>query len=151
MILTPTILKSFGLKIDGAIPDATLTTAITDAEQLIVKAAIGEANLAAIEALSDTDPVIVGGNVADADGVQHYFVGMRRAISYIAFSRILAYDNIAATSYGTVQKKDEFSEQRDPFMWSKMYEADGLAYVRALCLIKGWKYTTPFGQFTEGL
>lgn len=145
MILTTEILLSFGLPIDRGIPTAALETAITNAEVTTVIGAIGVDHYNTVAALDSDDPLLCGGTV---EGVP--VAGYNRAAAHLAFAHLLVGVDTQATAFGSVKKKDDYSDAADWFRASKYHERTGLAFLKQLCDVEGWEYVTPDAITVEG-
>lgn len=144
MIITTSILLSFGFPIDRDIDDALLTSAIENAECITIKEAVGADTLSTIEDMESTDPALVGGEV---NGVR--VAGFNRADAYLAMAHLLFLCDAQVTSFGVVKKKTDYSVGVDPWNAAKRYEAMGLNLLRDLCKAEGWEYNTPVSITTE--
>jgi len=139
MIITDTIFKSYGLPIAGEIPAQRLTAAIRDAENLIIRRSIGDANYKLLGEMQPTSEELAGGEIVDAEGVMHFVVGAHCAISYIAFAYLLSYD-VIATNFGSVRKVDDKSEHVNTLPLCRQFLEAGEVWMQELCEAKGWKW-----------
>lgn len=144
MILTTSILKSFGLPIDADMDDALLASAIENAELITIKEAVGADVLSSISALEATDPALIGGEVNG-----EIVAGFLRADAYLSMAHLLFLCDTQVTSFGAVKKKTEYSNGVDPWNAAKRYEAMGLHMLRDLCRAEEWEYNTPSTITTE--
>lgn len=89
--------------------------AIEEAEQLDVRPKIGDALFLRLTSGADpiTDSVATllnGGSYEDGCGYGHYFVGLRRALAYYVWARLVKTSINHLTRFGFVQKRDEYSD-----------------------------------------
>lgn len=122
--MTPTTLRTFGLRIDAGLPDAVLQLHITNA-QVIVEELIGMATWAVVGTLTATDAVLKGGTGTDG----RTLLGLERSAAYIAYSLML-HDNVFASTFGTTYKRDEYSTAADPADNARQWYAYGLKGVQ---------------------
>ena len=112
-------LKELGRPI-GDVRENKLQAYLNEVEQTIVKPAIGDALFLAlhnedIEPESDHDILLNGGEWTGAacgcadDGV-HFFAGLKTAISYFVYAKLLMTGDIESTRYGFVQKEGAYSQ-----------------------------------------
>ena len=147
MILTRETLKNQGLKIDIGLTDNELDKVINDAELLVVVPMIGFHQYGQILGYSESDPRLVGGGYTKGDET-FYIAGLHRAISYIAYAYLLL-DDICASSFGSVRKKDDYSENVDAYEEARRHFASGIEHIRQLANIEGWNVnavSTPFNE-----
>ena len=119
MILTPTILRSQGLRIDAGVSDAVLNRICKDV-QVLVEGMIGKERRQAIEALPATDTVIVGGAATDG----HYILGLQVSAGYIAYA-LLLHETVFVSTFGSVIKRDEYSNPATPTDEARAWYARG--------------------------
>lgn len=111
MIITVNELLNSGFSISDEISNEKLEKAIDTAELFIVKPRLTDKKY--IDIISDpTDYAVVieGGIATKEDGEQVYLAGLKRSMCHLAYA-ILLRENINATSFGTVLKKDDYSDQ----------------------------------------
>lgn len=123
------------------VTDSVLQRCIEYAERLWLREAIGTTALVAAQALPATDPLIKGDDT---------FSGLLRGLEYIAVSHLLQNDAFAST-FGTIQKKDENSYNVDPWKLSKEYETIGRTIVRQYADMVGCPYHSQSTTLTESL
>lgn len=91
------------------------------ADSAVAQRAIDEAEIADIRprigtalynALTDErcEILLNGGDYADERGKLHSFVGIKTALAYYAYARIVKQGGITVTRFGVVRKDDEYSE-----------------------------------------
>lgn len=120
MLLTPTTLRTYGLRIDAGIPDAVLQLHITNA-QVLVEELLGMTTWAVVAQLQDVDVVLKGGTGSDG----RTLLGLERSAAYIAYA-LLLHDNVFASTFGTTNKRDEYSTAADPTDVSRQWYAYGI-------------------------
>ena len=123
------------------VSDTVLQRCIEYAERLWLREAIGTTALVAAQALAATDPLIKGDDT---------YSGLLRGLEYIAVSHLLMNDAFAS-SFGTVQKKDDNSYNVDPWRLGKEYETIGRTIVREYADMVGCPYHSQSTTLTESL
>lgn len=123
------------------VSDTVLQRCIEYAERLWLREAIGTTALVAAQALAATDPLIKGDDT---------YSGLLRGLEYIAVSHLLMNDAFAST-FGTVQKKDDNSYNVDPWRLGKEYETIGRTIVREYADMVGCPYHSQSTTLTESL
>ena len=123
------------------VSDTVLQRCIEYAERLWLREAIGTTALVAAQALAATDPLIKGDDT---------YSGLLRGLEYIAVSHLLMNDAFAS-SFGTVQKKDDNSYNVDPWRLGKEYETIGSTIVRQYADMVGCPYHSQSTTLTESL
>lgn len=108
-------------------------------------------NYPVLRQLAEDDPyntLITGGLVTDVEGNAVYTEGARQALACISFAWLLS-NNIASTTFGSVRKTDDYSENVDPFAICRQYYAIGKQMLRTICESQGWKMYRGLGYFME--
>lgn len=149
MILDTDTFLGYNFNVAGEFPESKIQHAIEDAELYCVKQKIGDANY--ISLLSDTTEIVNGGTVTDTEGNTRIVAGVKKAIAYIAHC-LLLYRNVTVTNFGTVEKKDEYSENitRDEIKEvAKLEHSIGMQYLRDVCDVKGWAMNKSGNFFNE--
>lgn len=131
MIVTATELINSGVaNISSEIDEAKIENAISNAEMFVVKDRLGDAlYLGFLNGTAD-DVLLDGGEYQG-----RYIVGLKRAIFNLAVAFLLRTD-VAATIFGSVRKKDEYSENQtfetiDDY--GRFYFTLGETYLKELC------------------
>ena len=85
--------------------------------------------------------LINGGEWSDCSGRRHYLVGLKTALAYYVYARIVRDGNIQATRYGSRVKDDDNSSEaynaelqrqyREAFASADLYMGEAVAYVKA--------------------
>ena len=141
MITSVAHLRSAGYRIDMGVTDAVLQRCIEYAERLWLREAIGTTALVAAQALPANDPLIKGDDT---------FSGLLRGLEYIAVSHLLM-DDVFASTFGTIRKKDDNSVNADPWEVAKRYETIGRTIVRQYSEKVGCPYHSQSTTLTESL
>lgn len=134
MIITTTDLLNSGLPVSEEITDDKLQLAINTAEQFIVKPRLGEMFVTIITEPSDYGTILDGGIYTLEDGKQVYLSGLCNAVKELSYACLLR-DNLAATIFGSVLKKDDYSDQADEDKLNavaKYHTEIGLAYLKEI-------------------
>lgn len=139
MLITPTELRSAFPTIDRGITDDRLNGIIDRAELYILKRCMGDEAYMGLLSLENTSPILVGGAYTDVTGKAYFLAGIRKALIHLSYAELLV-ENIVSTTFGTVKKKDDYSEAADPFLLAKRMQAVGLQYIREVCSATGVKY-----------
>lgn len=137
-----------GFRIARDIPQATVELAIETAELYYLQPSLKSSEFAALKELEPTAVLIAGGLFVDDKGESHYIAGLKKGIAHIAYAELLRM-NINATTFGSVQKSDEYSTNVNPVEQIKYFLSVGLQYVREVCELAGYKFSTQTGVNRE--
>lgn len=148
MILTYNEIMALGFRIGTDIKQATVELAIEAAELYYLAPSLTDDQYNAILALDGDNALIAGGTYTDDDGGTHVVAGLKKALAYIAYAELLRM-NINATTFGSVQKNDEFSTNVDPKEQIHYFLAVGLQYMRKVCDLLGYKMQSVTGVGRE--
>lgn len=148
MILSYSEIMEMGFRIARDIPQATIELAIETAELYYLQPSIAPANFVDFWNMDATAVLIAGGMFVEEDGTQHFIAGLKKGIAHIAYAVLLRM-NINATTFGSVQKVDEFSQNVDPRENVKYFLTVGLRYVREVCELAGFKFDAQTGVNRE--
>lgn len=100
----------------GQLNPREVETYIDEAEQLDIKPTIGTALylrlLSNSENTSDNDLLLNGGTYSNAD-ITIIYPGIRKALAYYVYGRIVKNGGRTATRFGFVEKRDDYSSQVD--------------------------------------
>lgn len=136
MLITINELLDSGLPISDEISDAKLMYAINTAELYIIKPRLGDQKyLEILDQPSEYAAVINGGVVEREEHGEtkyYYLNGLKRAMYELSFAYLL-FNDITATIFGSVRKKDDYSTnvgREDLFLAAKMHYEIGLAYIK---------------------
>lgn len=147
MILTYNDIMAMGFRIGTDIRKETVELALEAAELYYVEPSLTPSDFDALTQIAATSPLVKGGTYTDADKTYHV-AGLKKGLAYIAYAELLRM-NINATSFGSVQKNDEFSQNVDPKEQINYFLAVGLRYVRQVCNILGYKWDAQTGVGRE--
>ena len=139
MILSYNDIMAMGFRIGSDLKSTTVELAIDTAERYYLQPSISNDDYNAILALTANDPVIAGGAYTDAHGTTHQLAGLKKALGFIAYAELLRM-NINATTFGSVQKDDEYSNNVDPTEQIRYFLTVGLQYINQVCKVKGFAY-----------
>lgn len=148
MILSYNEIMTMGFRIGRDVQQATVELAIEAAELYYVQPSLRGADFAALCEMDAAAVLIAGGMFVDDKGDKHFIAGLKKGIAYIAYAELLRM-NIAATTFGSVQKSDEFSTNVDPREQIKYCLAVGTQYVREVCELAGYSYQPATGVNRE--
>jgi hypothetical protein len=125
--------------------DALVDRCIEEAQNLDIIPAIGaEWWLRLLERNDDKQAITLweGGVYKDACGEQHIFAGLRKALLYYAYGRVVRSSGGVATRYDFVVKADQYSDSADikakaqayneAFATADGYKAQALAYLASV-------------------
>ena len=147
MIISESYIRGCNFPIEDQVTDSKILGAIEEAELLWFKDMIGNANYVYLINLT-TSPILDGGMTTDTDGNQVFVCGFKKALAYIVFAAMIR-NNMVSTTFGTVQKKDDYSENRDPFTIGKYYYSIGVGFVYEMCKILGWTVNKTSNYYSE--
>lgn len=88
---------------------AVAQRAIEEAEMMDIRPRIGTALYNALEE-DRCEALLEGGTYTDEYGKLRSFVGLKMALAYYAYSRIVKMAGLNVTRYGVVKKEEEYSE-----------------------------------------
>ena len=144
------MLQDSGFAIDA--DDKKVSLAIQQGEGVDVAMMLAEnyAVLCDLAVDSPYDVRIAGGIYTDERGHRRYIAGAKTAIAHIVFAWLLS-NNIASTTFGSVRKKDDYSDNVDPFTLCRQYYTIGRQMLRDLCSVMGWKLHQGVGYYKEVL
>lgn len=134
MITTTNELLNSGLPVSDEVDNAKLQMALHTAENYIVRPRLTNERYIGIEENPEEYAAILnGGKLLEGD-ITYYFSGLKAAIHHLAYA-LLMRDNLNATSFGTVTKKDDYSEvsAEERLRTVVMYHTEiGLAYLKEI-------------------
>lgn len=139
---------AMGFRIGRDIPQTTVELAIETAELYYIQPSINPEQYEELRQLPATSALIVGGLFVDTDNKSHYIAGLKKGIAHIAYAELLRM-NINATTFGSVQKNDDYSTNVDPREQIKYFLAVGTQYVREVCELSGYKWHAQTGVNRE--
>lgn len=139
---------AMGFRIGRDIPQATVELAIETAELYYIQPSINPEQFEELRQLPATSALLVGGLFVDTDNNSHFIAGLKKGIAHIAYAELLRM-NINATTFGSVQKNDEYSTNVDPREQIKYFLAVGTQYVREVCELSGYKWHAQTGVNRE--
>lgn len=121
--------------------DEIVERAIEEAELLDIKPKLGDALFVRLLTHVQFAVLLDGGPYDDADGRRHHFAGLRRALAYYVWARLVKTGVNHLTRFGYVQKQDEYSQAaehrermtacNDAFAVADGYMKECLAYIQA--------------------
>lgn len=134
MIIDYNYLLNFGFDISDEISEQKLNRAIKIAENYIIKPRLGyELYMDIIDDPTQYETVLNGGVLADEDRAT-YVSGLKEAEANLAYGILLRL-NVNATTFGSVQKKDDYSSNADESTLMEvgmMVTEIGLAYLKEI-------------------
>lgn len=139
---------AMGFRIGTDIKQATVELAIEAAELYYVAPSLTDEQFGALCDLDSDSVLLKGGTYTDDDGDTHRVAGLLKGLGYLAFAELLRM-NISATTFGSVQKNDEYSSNVDPKEQIRYFIAIGLQYVRKVCDLLGYKFEAVTGVGRE--
>lgn len=144
MLITTTEFLNCGLPVSEEIADKKLEYAIKTAEQYIVRQRLTDTIYMDIVSNPANYSEVISGGVVEKDGKQMYLNGLKNVMYELAFAQLLM-ENVAATVFGSVIKKDDYSDQYgkdDIYMLAKRHTEIGLAYLKEIQIYLGIKNET---------
>ena len=148
MILTYNDIMNYGFRIGNDIKQPTVELAIETAELYYLQPSVKPSEFIELTELPATSVLLVGGLYVDDNGSSHYIAGLKKGLAHIAYAELLRI-NINATTFGSVQKNDEYSVNVDPKEQIKYFLAVGLQYVREVCELSGYQWHAQTGVNRE--
>lgn len=156
MLITINQLLESGLDISEEINQNKLSLAIATAEDFIIRPRMGELFNNIVADPTAYSELINGGNITinnDMTTRTVYVRGLKYAIFHIAYSYLLK-SNLSVTSFGTVEKKDDYSNNvkiNDIDNLARLHFEIGLSYVRDITDAYGIVSNVPLNNFFEEL
>ena len=144
MLITTTEFLNCGLPISEEIENGKLEYAIDTAEHFIVQKRLTDTMYLEITNNPTDYREVISGGVVEKDDKQMYLNGLKKAMYELAFAQLLM-ENVAATIFGSVIKKDDYSDQYgkdDIYMLAKRHTEIGLAYLKEIQIYLGIKNET---------
>lgn len=87
---------------------------IDEAEQMDVKKALGDVLFKYIvENINSLSTLLNGGSYTDGKGAIHQFAGLKKALAYYVYSRLVTSGNIELTRAGSVNRSSDYSQRSD--------------------------------------
>lgn len=116
-LITPSDVLALSRNNSGQLDPRDVETYIEEAEQLDIKPTIGTAlYLRLLNNLGDADAnrrLLYGSTYTACCGGMAMFAGLRKALAYYVYGRIVKNGGRTATRFGFVEKRDEHSSQVD--------------------------------------
>lgn len=138
-LITPADVSAYARKCDADYDD--VVRAIEEATQLDVLPLLGRATLERIAQMDPAHPVFLGGTFRDCGGCEREFAGLRKALAYYTWGRLVKTNSNRLTRFGYVRKQGDNSaavswEERqadyhDAFAIAQGMLLDTLAYIDA--------------------
>ena len=127
-LLTATEVRALCRPISQNFKDSTIEIYIPEAEQIDVKPILGEQMYIDLSeaqtgtTLTDNQILILDGGVYTVDNRKYVFSGLKKAISYFVYSRLIRNADGQLVSFGFVNKQTNESER--PELREKLHAAD---------------------------
>lgn len=113
-IISPEEVVTLGRPI-GKVEDSKLLAYITEAEQMNIKPALGDALFLKILAEGDSNDIykllLNGGTYNDRNGEMRSFMGLKVALSYYVYAQNVMTGDFQSTRFGTVVKQGDYSRE----------------------------------------
>lgn len=153
MILNYTQFMAYGFRVGTDIPEVTVELALETAERYYFQQGLKREDYNAIVSIaSDTTstyyPLVNGGIYTDTEGTVWDVAGLRKGLAFIGYAQLLKM-NVNATTFGSVQKQDEYSRNIDTADHIRYFLTVGLAYVREVLDILKYQYNPVTGIARE--
>ena len=98
--------------ISGHIDDKKINTYIRESEDIDLKSSLGDVLLMDIRSNPEKyDDLLNGGEYEDKCGYKHTFSGLKRALAYYSYARIVKNNDINVTRFGVTFKEDDYSDK----------------------------------------
>lgn len=105
-LITPEEVGTLSRPISQHIDHQQITAYITEVEQLIIRPKLGDYLFGAVKKnLTDYRVILEGGS----DDYGQVCGGLKKALAYYTYARIIKYGATIPTRYGAVEKTDEYS------------------------------------------
>ena len=147
MIITYNDIIAMGFRIGTDIRQETVELALDAAVLYYLEPSMEPKDFDALAELPATSVLVKGGKYTETNPPR-YVAGLKKGIAYLAYAELLRM-NINATSFGSVQKNDEFSQNVDPKEQINYFLAVGLQYVRQVLDILGYRFEPKTGVGRE--
>ena len=138
-LIQPSDVSAYARKCDADYDD--VVRAIEEATQLDVLPIIGRATLELIASMEPSHPVFLGGEFKDGCGGCREFAGLRKALAYYAWGRLVKTNSNRLTRFGYVRKQgdnstvvsweERQSDYHDAFAIAQGMLLDTVAYIDA--------------------
>lgn len=94
--------------------DARLAPYLKECEDAYIMPALGADLYERLDNKIETDETLLnGGYYNKADGARAYCHGIRRAVAYFAYARVLRNNQVNVTAFGVVNKTGSYSQQAE--------------------------------------
>lgn len=91
-----------------------IETYIRESESIDIKAALGDALYLDVKENPEKYELLLdGGTYEDKHGEKKIFMGIKTALAYYTYARIVKNGDLNVTRYGLMQKEDEYSSRPD--------------------------------------
>ena len=150
-LITPEDVFALSRNNSGQLNPREVETYIDEAEQLDIKPTIGTTlYLRLLNNTGDAESnrvLLYGGNYTTSCGDTSMFAGLRKALAYYVYGRIVKNGGRTATRYGFVEKRDEHSSQVD--YRERLNIANDATLVADSYMKETLNYIQQSGQFPE--
>lgn len=113
-IISPDEVVKLGRPI-GKVEESKLLAFITEAEQMNIKPALGDALFLKILAEGESNDIykllLNGGTYNDCNGEMRSFMGLKVALSYYVYAQNVMTGDFQSTRFGTVLKQGDYSRE----------------------------------------
>lgn len=111
-IITSSEVLELARSMSTNIDKSNIETFIDESEQLDIKPAIGDQMF--IKLLDGVSPgILMNGGRYESNGKSYMFSGLKKALAYYVYARLVKCGNGVQTRFGFVQKDDEYSSKSD--------------------------------------
>lgn len=115
-LITPSEISELARPISGKIDDARVISYIAEAQQVKIKKAVGADLLLSLMQdgeLSAADKLLLSGGEYQANGTKYYARGLKVALAYFAYAKLVINNPVNVTRFGTRTMSDEKSQSID--------------------------------------
>ena len=111
-IITPSDVKSMARGVSAHVADSKIQIYIEESENIDAKRALGDALFIDMINCDETDKyaeLLSGGEYETSRGEKRYFYGLKKALCYYAYARLMKNGDYNGDRYGTSVKQGEYS------------------------------------------
>lgn len=148
-LINPSEVSQYGRPIEGKVKDSQLLAYISEAEHLNVKPVLGDKLYLDLLKEGETNEkyqmLLTGGTYTDDESNIYTFAGLKTAMAYYVFAKIVMVGDFQITRYGTVLKDGDYSSHisnkersdcyNDTLEVANSYLADCLNYCKRVGIL----------------
>lgn len=112
-LTTPEDVRRYTREVSNQVSDKRIYTYIHESEYIDIKSAIGDALFLDLKESPEKYELLLEGGVYDDCGEKKIFPGIKAALNYYTYARIVKNGDGNVTRYGFVNKESEYSSRPD--------------------------------------